>query len=200
FMPAAQRHHLTLEMDRWVVGRVAAHLARNPDLAARLAFVNISISAESLAEPALVEHIVRVFENTPSLPPHKICFALDEEAIAKLQQQARLFGDAMHGIGCRLCVDHFNGRRVSDLGMLRRLPLDYVKIDSTQFRNIVTDPVEQMLAESLVRLARTLRKKITVNNLDENTQLEAWRIQGVDYYQGFVIAKPTPVVFAAPAR
>ncbi|MGH8540933.1 MAG: hypothetical protein ACRETW_10570, partial [Stenotrophobium sp.] len=73
-------------------------------------------------------------------------------------------------------------------------------IDSTQFRNIVTDPVEQMLAESLVRLARTLRKKITVNNLDENTQLEAWRIQGVDYYQGFVIAKPTPVVFAAPAR
>ncbi|TXH04111.1 MAG: EAL domain-containing protein [Nevskiaceae bacterium] len=198
FMPAAQRHNLTTELDRWVVSRTLTHLARNPAMLPNLAFVNINLSAQSLAEPSMIEYIVRAFENLPAVPANRICFEFAEEALTGHPQQAQLFCESLHGIGCRLSVDHFSGRRISDVGLLRRLPLDFVKVDSAQFRNIANDPVEQMMAESLMRLAHTLRKRVITAQLEDGARLDTWRRLGADYFQGHIVSKPTPVIFTPP--
>ncbi|MGH8506838.1 MAG: EAL domain-containing protein [Stenotrophobium sp.] len=198
FMPTAERHHLTLDMDRWAISQTIAQLERNPELAQRTSLILMRASAESLAEPALLEHIVRTFEHAPTVSPASICFELTQESIDNHQQSAQTFCDSMRGIGCRLLISHFNARRGSDLDMLRRLPFDFVKIDGRQYRQIAQDAVEQMLAESTVRVARSLHKQIIVNNLEENSQLAAWQKLKADFYQGFIVAKPTPVIFTAP--
>lgn len=198
FMPTAERHLLTLDMDRWVISQTIAQLQRSPELAQRTSLILIRVSAESLAEPALLEHIVQTFEHAPTVAPASICFELTQESIDSHQQSAQTFCDSMRGIGCRLLVSHFNARRSSDLDMLRRLSFDFVKIDGRQYRQIAQDAVEQMLAESAVHVARSLHKQIIVNNLEENGQLVAWQKLKADFYQGFIVAKPTPVIFTAP--
>ena len=55
-----------------------------------------------------------------------------------------------------------------------------------------------MLAESVIRLSRALRKRVVVGNIADAGALEAWRRLGADYLQGATVAKPSPVVFYAP--
>lgn len=198
FMPTAERHHLTLDMDRWVISQCVAQLERSPELMQRVSLILIRISAESLAEPALLEHIVQTFAHAPTVTAASFCFELTQESIDNHQQSAQTFCDSMRGIGCKLLISHFNARRSADLDVLRRLPFDFVKVDSSQYRQIEQDAVEQMLAESVVRVARSLRKQIVVSNIEENGQLIAWQKLKADYYQGYIVAKPTPVIFTAP--
>ncbi|MGH8460669.1 MAG: EAL domain-containing protein [Stenotrophobium sp.] len=199
FLPAAERHHLTHEVDRWVFNQTIAHLERNPEVAQRIAFIVINISAESLTEPALLEHIVQSFAQAPAVSPSCFCFQLDEETVFRHQQFAQTFCDVMRGVGCKLMVNHFNPRRASDFELLRRLPLDFVKIDSSEFSHVNDDAAQHILAESAINLARSLRKEIVISHLEENAQFDAWRRLGADYYQGFVVAKRTPAIFTAPA-
>jgi diguanylate cyclase (GGDEF)-like protein len=198
FLPVAERHHLVPEMDRWVIRNTLEYLARSPDTLERLAFCSINLSAGTLSDHSLVEYLAEQFQRHPDVPPRKLCFELREDALAEFPNQAQIFCEAMRSLGVRVAVDHFAGRSASDVALVRRLNIDFVKIDALHFRSLGTDPVEQLLAESLVRLARTLRKRVVVANLGDAGALDAWRRLGADYLLGLAIAKPSPVVFYAP--
>lgn len=198
FMPVAERQHLSAEMDRWVVSRLLKQLDKNPEVLAQVAMVNINLSAGSLIDAGLIEFLALQLEQHRNVHPRKLCFELREDDAAEHPQQAQMLADALRSLGCRVAVEHFLAREPSRLALLRKLPADFVKINAQQFRSISADGMEQMLAESLVKLARSLRKRVMVGNIDDNAQLEAWRRFGVDYMQGFVVAKPSPVVFQTP--
>jgi len=198
FQPVAERHHLVPEMDRWVIRNTLEYLARSPDTVERLSFCSISLSSGTLADHSLVEFLAEQFQRHPDVPARKLCFELREDAISEYPNQAQILCEAMRSLGVRITVDHFGGRNASDIALIRRLSIDFVKIDALQFRSLGTDPVEQLLAESLVRLARTLRKRVIVTNLGDAGTLDAWRRLGADYLLGLAIAKPSPVVFYAP--
>lgn len=198
FLPVAERHHLIPEMDRWVIRNTLEYLARSPDTLERLAFCSINLSAGTLSDHSLVEYLADQFQRHPDVPPRKLCFELREDALAEFPNQAQIFCEAMRSLGVRVAVDHFSGRSASDIALVRRLSIDFVKIDALHFRSLGTDSVEQLLAESLVRLARALRKRVIVANLGDAGALDAWRRLGADYLLGLAIAKPSPVVFYAP--
>jgi EAL domain-containing protein (putative c-di-GMP-specific phosphodiesterase class I) len=198
FIPAAERHQMMPELDCWVISKTIAHLENHPTQTESIDFVTINISASSLDSTLVLEHIVKTFEKNPKVPAKLICFEISEEIATSHMRQAQTFSEAMRGLGCRMSVDRFSGRHISDISLLRRLPLDFVKVDSLQFRNISKDDVEQTIAESLIRLARALKKRVIVANLEDSARYEAWKKLGADYFQGHVIAKPTPVIFLAP--
>ena len=198
FMPVAERHHLVAEMDRWVIRSTLEHLSRYPETLERLAFCAIQLSAGTIADHALIEFLADQLQLHPDIPARKLCFEIHEHALAEYPSQAQTFCEAMRSLGARVAVDQFSGRGPSDVALIRRLHVDFVKIDALQFRSLSTDPVEQMLAESLIRLTRTLRKRVIVTNIADAGALEAWRRLGADYLQGITVAKPSPVVFYAP--
>lgn len=198
FMPAAERHHLIPDMDRWVIRHTLDHLARYPDTLGRLAFCTINLSATTLSDGELLDYLAQQFQRHEEVPPRKLCFELREESLSEFPNQAHTFCDAMRSLGVRVAVDHFMGRSISDVALIRKLQVDFIKIDALQFRNVMSDPVEQMMAESVIRLARTLRKRVVVSGIGDASSLDAWRRLGADYFQGFTVAKPSPVVFYAP--
>lgn len=198
FMQTAERHHLSGEMDRWVISRILAQLTRNPAVLEKLSMVSINLSAGSLMDGGLLEFLITELEKNPDVHPRKLCFELNENDIAEYPQAVHTLTDALRSAGCRVAVDHFMGRDPGQLAQLRKLSIDFLKIDAKRFRNIVNDSVEQMLAESVVRLGRTLRKRVIVSNIDDTAALDAWKRLGVDYFQGFLVAKPSPVIFQTP--
>lgn len=198
FMQTAERHHLSGEMDRWVISRILTQLTNNPGVLEKLAMVSINLSAGSLMDGSLLEFLITELEKNPDIHPRKLCFELNENDIAEYPQAVHTLTDALRSAGCRVAVDRFMGRDPSQLAQLRKLSVDFVKVDATRFRNIVNDTVEQMLAESVVRLGRTLRKRVIVSNIDDASMMDAWKRLGVDYFQGFLVAKPSPVIFQSP--
>jgi diguanylate cyclase (GGDEF)-like protein len=198
FMPVAERHHLVAEMDRWVLRSTLDHLSRYPETLERLSFCAIQLSGSTLADHSLIEYLADQLQLHPDVPARKLCLQVHENVLSEYPNQAQTFCEAMRTLGVRVAVDQFSGRSPSDVALIRRLHLDFVKIDALQFRSLSTDPVEQMLAESVIRLSRALRKRVVVGNIADAGALEAWRRLGADYLQGATVAKPSPVVFYAP--
>lgn len=197
FMPVAERHHLTTAIDRWVIEQTLRHLKAHPALMDTLSFCCINLSTETLIDPSFLDFIAGSLEQNPEFAP-KLCFELRELALTDQPREAALCCEVLHRMGCKVSVDSYFGRHISDLTLLRKLPIDFVKIDAQGFKNLGSDPIEQMLAESILRIVRHLRRRVIVNNIDDAGSMEVWNKLGADYLQGFALAKPSPVLFLSP--
>ena len=197
FMPTAERHQLTPCIDRWVITQTLRNLHERPELADSLAFASINLSTLSLVDHGFLEFLAQQLEPQPHLAG-KLCFELREQGLTEHPQAALLTCEVLHRLGCKIAVDHYFGRHMAELELLRKLPVDFAKIDAQTFKNLGSDPVEQILAESTLRMVRQLRRRVVVYNIDDLKMTETWRKLGADYFQGYAYAKPSPVIFQPP--
>lgn len=197
FLPVAERHHMTEAIDRWVISTCLTHLEANPQLVKTMAFCAINLSSQSIVQPGFLDFMVAQLEHRPGLAS-KLCIEVRERSLTDHPKEALPCLDALHRMGCKISVDHYIGRYMSDLTLLRRLPVDFVKVDALSFKSLSGDPVEQMLAESTLRIAHHLRRRVIISGIEDPRAQETWRKLGANYFQGFAFAKPSPVVFLPP--
>jgi EAL domain-containing protein (putative c-di-GMP-specific phosphodiesterase class I) len=195
FVHAAERYRLMASVDRWVVHNTLGALARNAFQLARDRSVAINISGQTLSDPLFLEFVVETLDQT-GVPPDQICFEIAESAVVGNLEQARRFVGVLHGMGCKFAIDDF-GSGVGSFSSLKNLPLDYLKLDGSFMRNLARDSVSQTMVTAMIKLARTLNFKIIAEQVEDSAALDAARKMGVDYVQGYVIARPARLAMAA---
>jgi diguanylate cyclase (GGDEF)-like protein/PAS domain S-box-containing protein len=195
FVAAAERYRLMASVDRWVVQTTLGALARNAFQVARARSVAINISGQTLGDPLFLEFVVETLDQT-GVHPDQICFEIAESAVVGNLEQARRFVGVLHGMGCKFTIDDF-GSGVGSFSSLKSLPLDYLKLDGSFMRNLALDSVSQTMVTAMIKLARTLNFKIIAEQVEDSAALDAARKIGVDYIQGFVIARPAKLALAA---
>ncbi len=195
FVAAAERYRLMASVDRWVVQTTLGALSRNAFQLARDRSLAINISGQTLGDPLFLEFVVETLDQT-GVPPDQICFEIAESAVVANLEQARRFVGVLHGMGCKFTIDDF-GSGVGSFSSLKTLPLDYLKLDGSFMRNLARDSVSQTMVTAMIKLARTLNFKIIAEQVEDSAALDAARKMGVDYIQGFVIARPARLAIAA---
>lgn len=191
FLPAAERYSISSKLDRYVIERALAVLNVNPSVYDDIGTFCINLSGPSLGDDDFLQFVLRQFERYPDLP-EKICFEITETAAITNYQSARHFIDQLKAIGCRFSLDDF-GSGLSSFGYLKNLPVDYVKIDGGFVRDIIDDPIDLAMVRSINDIGQLMGKK-TIAEFVENDAIKA-RLQqlGVDYAQGYGIARPCPL-------
>lgn len=197
FMPAAERQRLAGELDRWTIQRILGQLARQPDTLGDLALLFIPLSGVSLIDPRFIESVVDQLGQSNAVTPDRICFLAEQKALLAHPQSAVNFAGMLRSMGCRLAIDGFSARGSGELALLRALPAEFLRVDATLYPAAASDPGEQALAESALRLARALERRLIVHNLDDPRLAELWRRIGADYLQGNALARAVPLVFAS---
>jgi len=195
FMHAAERYRLTTFIDRWVVQTTLAALGRGAIQTPPGRTVAINISGQTLDDAQFLEFVVDCFDRT-GVAPSRVCFEISEAAVSANLEQARRFIGVLHGMGCQFALDDFGAGAGSFLN-LKTLPVDFVKIDGSFIKNLGTDPVNQAMVAAMIELARSLKFRVIAEAVEDNAALEAARSMGVDYVQGYVIARPAPLPMAA---
>jgi diguanylate cyclase (GGDEF)-like protein/PAS domain S-box-containing protein len=195
FVAAAERYRLMASVDRWVVQTTLGALARNAYPLARERSVAINISGQTLSDPLFLEFVVETLDQT-GVHPDQVCFEIAESAVVANLEQARRFVGVLHGMGCKFTIDDF-GSGVGSFSSLKSLPIDYLKLDGSFMRNLARDSVSQTMVTAMIKLARTLNFKIIAEQVEDGAALDAARKFGVDYIQGFVIARPAKLALAA---
>ncbi|MDB5986054.1 MAG: hypothetical protein JWR16_1107 [Nevskia sp.] len=196
FLPAAERGGLSSELDRWVLLHTLDLLEAQAEAYHQLAFCSVNLTEASLSDPRLLDFLAEQFSKRPDIAVSKLCFELPRDAVAQQAKHAQKFCEAMRTFGCRVAADFNPGRHATELERLRALPIDFLKLDARQFPDIATDPLEQVLGESAMRVARHLNRRVIITGLDRDVWIEAWRKLGADYFQGFSLARPSPIPFA----
>jgi EAL domain-containing protein (putative c-di-GMP-specific phosphodiesterase class I) len=99
--------------------------------------------------------------------------------------------NAMRAMGCRFALDDF-GVGMSSLTYLKRLPVDYVKIDGSFVRDMLSDKTDWMTVEMINQISHLAGRRTIAEFVESPEILAALRTVGVDYVQGFAIARPAP--------
>ena len=191
FIPAAERYDLMPEIDRWVIRNAFAWLARHPEVTRQISFCAINLSGQSLADERLHEYIVGESQRS-SLAADKICFEITETAAVGRLDQAATFVDRLKRIGFRFALDDF-GTGMSSFAYLKTLPVDYLKIDGSFVKDIVSDPIDRAMVASINEIGHLMGIE-TIAEYVENDAIKDVLIDlQVDYAQGFGIARPQPL-------
>jgi len=195
FVRAAERYRLMSLVDRWVVQTALAALGRGAIPIPANRSVAINISGQTLGDVQFLEFVVECFDST-GVAPSQVCFEIAETAVVANLDHARRFVGVLHGMGCQFALDDF-GSGVGSFSNLKNLPMDYLKIDGSFMRNLARDSVNQAMVSAMIKLARTLNFKVIAEQVEDAAALEAARRMGVDYVQGYAIARPQPLALAA---
>ena len=189
FIPAAERYGLMPLIDRWVVRNAFAILReRNASPSTAIHTCAINLSGATFTDADFLTFLRGEFRRS-GIEPSTICFEITEtSAIGDLPAAIR-FITALKGLGCRFALDDF-GSGMSSFSYLKQLPVDYLKIDGAFVKDMLDDPIDRAMVEMFERIAK-LMGKLTIAEFVENDDIaDALRVIGVNYAQGFGIAKP----------
>ncbi len=88
-------------------------------------------------------------------------------------------------------MDDF-GSGLSSFAYLKNLEVDYLKIDGSFVRDIATDAIDRAMVESINNVGHVMQIRTIAEFVENQEILAVLRELGVDYAQGYGIAKPQP--------
>lgn len=194
FIPAAERYDLISVIDRWVIRSALTHISTRDKCDEGICAINLS--GQSLDDDEFLNFVETELERAAINPRH-ICFEITETtAIANFTRAAR-FIDQLKKRGCCFALDDF-GCGVSSLAYLKNLNVDYLKIDGNFIRNMVNDPIDYAMVEAICRIGHVMGLKIIAECVENQETLDEVSKLGIDFAQGYHIAKVRPVDEWAP--
>lgn len=107
----------------------------------------------------------------------------DVQTMHKLQQ--------FHESGVQFAIDDF-GTGYSSLSYLKRLNIDFLKIDQSFVRNMSSESTDLALCEAIVMMAHKLGLKVIAEGVETAEQRDLLLQMGCDYGQGYFFAAPMP--------
>jgi diguanylate cyclase (GGDEF)-like protein len=198
FLPVAERFGMMLDVDHWVIRNATKALAGFREAGRNVTFC-INLSGHVFEDPRLVGCIRESLEAN-RLPPDSVVFEITEQvAIRYLDRANRRMREIMD-IGCSFALDDF-GAGFSSLTYIKRLPVDYIKIEGSFIENISRDSIDESMVRWIVQIARTTGKRTIAECVQDLKSLQMLRKLGADYAQGFYIGKPAGnLVLPGPTR
>ncbi|MEM7410997.1 MAG: EAL domain-containing protein [Myxococcota bacterium] len=186
FIGVAEEAGMMVPLGEWVLRTAciaAASWERIPD-----ARVAVNISGRQLDHEEFPNRVRAILEET-GLEPHRLELELTESLAASdsaLQGLQRL-----REMGIRTAIDDF-GTGYSSLTLLKRLPVDTLKIDQSFVRGAaVTDP-DAVILEAIIRIAHGLGLEVLAEGVETIEEMDSLHQRGCAMMQGYLFSKPIP--------
>jgi diguanylate cyclase (GGDEF)-like protein/PAS domain S-box-containing protein len=191
FIPAAERYNLMPTLDRWVIREALSKLAdRDADNEARYT-IAINLSGTSLSEDRFLEDVVKELKEQ-NLPPGAVCFEITETAAISNLSRVVHFMQTVKKLGCKFSLDDF-GSGLSSFTYLKNLPVDYLKIDGQFISNVADDSVDESMVKAIAEVGHAMGIETIAERVESKKVLEKLGSIGVQYAQGYYIARPTSI-------
>ena len=191
FIPAAERYNLMPSIDRWVIRNAFAIIARQQaEKNGGSGIFAINLSGASIGDERFLEYVREQFSHF-AVTPQSICFEITETAaIAKLDK-ATHFINELKLLGCLFSLDDF-GAGMSSFAYLKHLPVDFLKIDGGFVKDMADDPIDRAMVEAINSIGHVMGKQTIAEFVDSERVIKLLREMGVDFAQGYGVAKPRP--------
>jgi EAL domain-containing protein (putative c-di-GMP-specific phosphodiesterase class I) len=164
---------------------------RNPESKQAKYTLAINLSGTSLSENRFLDYVIDELGKC-KLPKGAICFEITETAAISNLSRVVHFMQTLKQLGCKFSLDDF-GSGLSSFTYLKNLPVDYLKIDGQFIRNVAEDRVDESMVRAINEVGRAMGIETIAERVETREVLDKLSSLGVEYAQGYYIARPTSV-------
>ena len=192
FIPMAEQTKLILPIGRWVLENACNQLKRweaHPVLGQMHLAVNIS--PVQFHQPDFVRQVKEILRESGA-DPRRLELELTENLVLEDIDEATRKMAALKEIGVRFSMDDF-GTGYSSLQYIKRLPIDLLKIDQSFVRDILTDPGDAMMVQTISGMARNFGFGVIAEGVEESAQIPTLVERGCGKFQGYLFSRPLPI-------
>jgi diguanylate cyclase (GGDEF)-like protein len=196
FIPIAEEAGLLRELDAAVLNDACLQIGGwNRGLDGLLPRLSVNISATSLADPLLSRRVREVLSSS-GFPGDQLFLEITETTLVEDVASAFTNIADIKTLGIRLAVDDF-GTGYSSLRYLRRFPVGILKIDRSFVDGLGHDLEDEVIVETVIRMARSLGIEVVAEGVETPDQVEILRRLGCHYLQGFLYGRPADAASSA---
>ncbi len=158
----------------------------------------VNVSGLSLQSDVFVETLMDLLRQHTQLAGRLMFEATESSRMHDLERVSRVF-NTIKQLGFSMCLDDF-GAGAASFQYLRALEVDYVKIDGTYTRRLLSSDRDSLMLRNLCELCRDLKIETIAEMIELDDQIERLRSLGVQMGQGYLLGQPAPQpVFSSPA-
>jgi EAL domain-containing protein (putative c-di-GMP-specific phosphodiesterase class I) len=190
FIPVAEEIGLIMPLGRWVARAACEQWNVWRDAGLNPPPIAINLSPRQFSDEHLIADIDAILKDTGMEVAH---LQLEVTESAAMEDPVRTFEmlDALRQRGLHVYIDDF-GTGHSNLGQLKRMPIDALKIDKSFVDDVLTDSDDAEIANAIIRLSHALNLRVVAEGVESVEQVAFLKRQGCDEIQGYVVAKPLP--------
>ncbi len=185
FIPIAEQSDLILHIGQAVYEKVVAMLQSWEDTPYGHLPISVNISPKQIFHARLLESI----ENLDEKVARRLIFEITEHSLVDSFEMMTKFINRCNKLGIQTAIDDF-GTGYSSLMYLKKLPLDYIKIDKEFLVDIFENTEDDVIVKTIISMAQNLGVKSIVEGIETGQQAEYMQRLGADILQGFYYAKP----------
>jgi diguanylate cyclase (GGDEF)-like protein len=193
FIARAEEFGLIKPLSKWTLNRacreiVDAGLYNSAIANIRLA---VNLSARQFKDPELIPFIRQLIKDT-GFPAQRLEFEITETTLITDVEESIATMMALRELGISLSIDDF-GTGYASLNYLKRLPVDYLKIDGSFIRDIPNNKDDIAITTAVIAMAHKLNIKVLAEGVQNSDQLDFLKQHGCNYAQGYLLGPPLPV-------
>lgn len=190
FIPIAERSGQIVRIGEWVARTAAIRLRGWLDAGLEPVKMAVNLSVPQLQQARLFETMETILDET-GLAPELLELEVTESMLMEDPEKSVAALRRLSQYGVKIAIDDF-GTGYSSLAYLKRLPVNYLKIDREFIRDIPADLDDATIARSIISLGHSLGLQIIAEGVETQAQLEFLRVEGCDHMQGFLFSRPLP--------
>lgn len=187
FIPLAEQTGHITELTSMVLNQALADCAEWQRHGVNCS-VSINLSPLNMHDRSLVELISSALKEW-QLPADKLILELTESAVIWEPQAALDSLIKLDEMGVRISIDDF-GTGYSSLTLLKKMPVDHIKIDRSFIRDLVSNPDDEAIVISTIVLAQHMGLKVVAEGVETLAAWNRLKNAGCDIAQGYMISKP----------
>jgi len=190
FIGFAEESGLIVPIGAWVLREACAQNKRWQEMGLAPVPVAVNVSARQCEQEDLDETVRAALELSGLAPEYLELEITESISMANPEQSVPLM-QRLKRTGVALSIDDF-GTGFSNLGYLKRFPIDRLKIDLSFVREITTDPGSLAISEAIITLSHSLNLKVLAEGVETDAQLALLAERRCDQVQGFFFSPPVP--------
>ncbi|OYQ42600.1 diguanylate cyclase [Rhodoferax sp. TH121] len=191
FIPVAESSGLILALGEWILETACKQLVRwaAHESTAGLS-IAVNLSARQFRQSDLVAQVQAILQATGAKPERLELELTESQLIDDLGGVIQKM-DALKALGVRISLDDF-GTGYSSLNVLKRLPLDQLKIDQSFVHDLLLDHSSASIVRAIVTLGDSLHLQVIAEGVETTEQRDALVALGCTHFQGYLFGRPAP--------
>jgi diguanylate cyclase (GGDEF)-like protein/PAS domain S-box-containing protein len=188
FIPIAEESGIIYELGDFVINRAVSDITQLEKKLSLQIGLSVNISPRELQQPEFLERILSVITRY-KLRSGFLTLETTESVIIENFDAITTKLHTLKQLGLRISLDDF-GTGYSSLSYLKRLPIDELKIDRSFLADIMKDPDDALLVNTIVGIAHQFTFSVVAEGVESSEQFELLKASSCELYQGYLFAKP----------